>query len=227
MTPPCSGSRTKIAVGAILWIAKLEFFAAEYIAAAAWPGYSLRDDTISLLGTHSCDPLILTSDASAHLCSPLAWLMNGGLVLAGMLTVAGALLTRAWWPATPTATVALGLIVIAGVGTIGVGIWPVDGNEALHVISTLTTFVPGSVGVMLLGATVTPSHRLLGIATILFGAVSLAALALFGAHVSLGLGRGGMERISGYASTLWYVVAGAFILDALRRARQLACARRR
>lgn len=217
-------NRGWIVAGAIAWIAKLEFFAAEYIAAAAWPGYSFRDNTISLLGTHSCEPAPsapLLSDAGIAMCSPRYWALNGGLILAGILTIVGALLTRGAWPPTRTVSIALGLIVIAGIGTIGVGVWPVDGNEFLHIASTLTTFVPGSVGVVLLGATVIPQHWWFGIVTVLFGAVSLGALALFGGHIYLGLGHGGMERVAGYASTLWYVVAGAFVLRSARHENHL------
>lgn len=210
------GNRGQIIAGAIAWIAKLEFFVAEYIAAAAWTGYSLRDDTISRLGTHSCERLVPGPDAVGAMCSPLSWIMNGGLILAGLLTITGAVLTRAAWPATRAVSVALGLIVVAGMGTIGVGVWPVDGNEFLHATSTLITFIPGSIGVIVLGKAIMPRHRMFGITTVLFGAVSLSALALFGGHIYLGLGHGGMERVAGYGSTLCYVVAGIFLLAARR-----------
>jgi hypothetical membrane protein len=187
--------------GAWVWIAKLEFFAAEFIAAATWPGYSFRDGTISLLGTNA---------------SPLLWLMNGGLIMAGLLTIAGAQLTRAAWPQGARTTLALWLITIAGIGTVGIGIWPVDSNAFLHVASTLTCFVPGSIGVALLGFTIMREHKTFGVITVLAGAVSLGALALFGTHIYLGLGHGGMERVAGYASTLWYVVAGIFLLTKSR-----------
>jgi hypothetical membrane protein len=194
-------NRNAVLAGAWLWIAKLEFFAAEFIAAAAWPGYSLRDSTISLLGTNA---------------SPSHWLMNGGLVAAGLLTVAGAQLTGAAWPQGTRTTLSIWLITIAGIGTVGIGVWPVDSNEFLHVASTLTCFVPGSIGVVLLGLTVMPTHKTFGIFTVLAGVVSLGALALFAAHFYLGLGHGGMERVAGYASTLWYVVAGIFLLTKSR-----------
>jgi len=164
-----NANRIAIAVGALCWVAKLEFFVAEFIAQAAWPGYSMRDDTISLLGAQ---------------VSPRHAVMNGGLILAGLLTVAGAMLTRKAWPAGLLTALGVGLVVVAGAGTVGVGLWPVDGNSTLHV----------------------------GIVTVAFGAASLGALILFGSDVYFGLGRGGMERVAGYASTLWYVVAGAFLL---------------
>lgn len=220
MTPIARKDRAQIIIGALCWIAKLEFFAAEYIAAAAWPGYSFRDNTISLLGAHTCGAG--PAGGGLGMCSPLYWVMNGGLILAGLLTIAGAVLTRKAWPATRPIQIALTLVIIAGIGTVGIGIWPVDGNEILHVASTLTTFVPGCIGVMLLGAVMTPHHRVFGIITVLFGAVSLGALALFGAHIYLGFGHGGMERVAGNASTLWYVVAGGFILISMRMRAQLA-----
>ena len=189
--------RVWICAGALCWIAKLEFFAAEYAAASAWPGYSLRDSTISMLGAQ---------------VSPHHAVMNAGLVLAGLLTIAGAVLTRKAWPEGWLAPVALGLIVIAGLGTVGVGLFPVDGNETLHIAATLTTFLPGGAGVIVLGETVYRTRPLFGAVTVLFGVTSLMGLLLFSAHLDFGLGRGGMERVTGYASTLWYVVAGTVLL---------------
>lgn len=186
-----------VVIGAFFWIAKLEYFVAEYLSIAAWPGYSLRDSTISVLGTAA---------------SPRAAVLNIGLIVAGILTVAGTLLTWSAWPDTRATRIALWLIVVAGIGTIGVGVFPVDGNEPVHIATTLATFVPGGIGVIALGIIVLPRHPVFGAATILFGAVSLGALALFAGHIYLGLGRGGMERVAGYASVLWYVFAGTFLL---------------
>lgn len=194
-------TRTLVRLGVAAWIAKLSYFVAEYMAVAAWPGYSLSDSTISLLGTSA---------------SPRASAMNAGLVVAGILTVLGAVLTRTAWPDTRSARIALWLIVVAGLGTVGVGLVPVDTNEPLHIVVTLTTFIPGGIGVIVLGLLVIRAHLVFGAATILFGVVSLGALALFAGHIYLGLGRGGMERVAGYASVLWYVYAGAFLL--MRRA---------
>jgi len=190
-------NRTAIVAGGVCWVAKLEFFVAEFIAQAAWPGYSMRDDTISLLGAQ---------------LSPRHTVMNGGLILAGILTMAGAMLTRKAWPEGLLTALGIGLVIVAGAGTVGVGLWPVDGNSTLHVASTLLTFFPGGIGVILLGAATMPRHPLFGIVTVAFGAASLGALILFGSDIYFGLGRGGMERVAGYASTLWYVVAGAFLL---------------
>lgn len=214
MMPTATKDRAQIIIGALCWIAKLEFFAAEYTTAAAWPGYSFRDNTISLLGASDC--AMLPAGGIGGICSPLYGVMNAGLIAAGLLTLAGAVLARGAWPRGRRTSIALVLIGIAGIGTVGVGLWPVDGNEVLHIGSTLTTFIPGCIGVMLLGTVVMSHHRVFGIATVLFGAVSLGALALFGAHIYLGLGHGGMERVAGYASTLWYVVAGAFLLSKSR-----------
>lgn len=173
----------------------------EYLAVSAWPGYSLRDSTISVLGT---------------VASPRAAVLNIGLIVAGVLTVAGTLLTWSAWPDTRSTRTALWLIVVAGVGTIGVGVFPVDSNEPIHIATTLATFVPGGIGVIALGLIVLRRHPIFGAATILFGAVSLGALALFAGHIYFSLGRGGMERVAGYASVLWYVLAGRSLL--VRRA---------
>lgn len=196
-TTIAASAKRFVVIGAILWIAKLEYFLAEYLAIAAWPGYSLRDSTISLLGTA---------------VSPRAASLNIGLIVAGVLTIAGAWLTRRAWPQNRSSQIAVWLIVAAGIGTVGVGVVPVDTSEPLHIAVTLMTFVPGGVGVIALGLIMWPRHRAFGATTVVFGAVSLGALALFAAHIYFGLGRGGMERVAGYASVLWYVFAGAFLL---------------
>ena len=97
-------------IGAALWTLCWQYFAAEAISIAGWPGrYSLSQNFISDLGAMGCAP-------SPDVCSPLHALMNGSFLLQGVLIVAGALLVWPLFPRGPLWGIALGLVGASGLG---------------------------------------------------------------------------------------------------------------
>jgi hypothetical membrane protein len=76
--------------------------------------------------------------------------MNTVFVVAGGLTSAGAVLTRAIWPRRRVASVGVALVVLAGVGGILVGLAPANANLAVLGAGALPQ-VPGAVGPLVLG----------------------------------------------------------------------------
>lgn len=128
------------------------FFLAELIAAAAWtdPPYSYTYHYISNLGVRG------PSEALGQtMNSPLAWVMNAGFFLFGILSLAGVALLRGlgglrrWAALVPAAALAAGGILLA--------LFPgsaeamQDGTDAYHGLGAMLAIVGGNVLVIVLG----------------------------------------------------------------------------
>jgi len=135
---------------------------------------------------------------------PSAWLFDISTALLGLLLLVGAyFLHRAfrWKPAT-------GLVALAGIGALGVGLFP-ETAGILHAISSFIAFLFGG-----LSAVVTAKFekKPMSYLSIILGLASLAAISLFVGGIYLGLGVGGMERMIVYPVLLWAVGFGGHMM---------------
>lgn len=148
------------------WLAQPAYLVAELgLAAFAGVDYSLRDDTISALGT-ACDP----GDAG---CSSAPVLMNVVFVVFGLLQAGGTLpLLRARGHGALRIVVGW-LWVVAGVASVGVGLLPVDRHPTAHALVALPVFVTQPVALLL-------HTRLFGPGAARRAGLSLATVALVG-----------------------------------------------
>jgi hypothetical membrane protein len=200
-----TNAERRAAIGGFLWIvASVQYFVAQFVVAAQWrPSYSWRDNSIGDLGNTACGQFM-----GNHVCSPLAGLMNGALILAGLLTITGVALLRSTWPATGTASLGVLLMILAGAGTVLVGATPENEDPWLHVIGVLNLPL-GTVAVLLLGLSVRHTRvGMFGVVVALFGLLGVA-LMFFAPEV---LGVGGAERLAGYPAEIWLFVAGGAAL---------------
>lgn len=207
---PGSEGRGGIVAGGLLWLAGLEYFAAEAIARQAAVGYSAARDTISLLAVGAC---------SAAFCSPHHLLMNAGIALSGLTIAGGAVLSRPAWPQAPVPRVGLFLLGAGGIGTAMAGLWPLDSNSGLHLAGAILTFAIGNLGMMLMGHGLMRARPVLGGLGFACGLLSVAAFALFAAGVDFGLGRGAIERAAAYPKIVWLALIGAAVIAAARQRR--------
>ncbi len=173
--------------GLLLFIASVECVLGIIIAEALYPGYSTSQNYISDLGV-----------------GPSAIIFNTAVFLLGLLAAtASYFLQKAY--NTKHLTV---LLAITGIGAMGVGIFTKDALT-IHGIFSLITFLFG-------GITATLSYKLtkppLTYLSIILGAITLLALALFGSQTYLGLGKGGMERMIAYPALLWATGFGAYLI---------------
>ena len=151
--------------------------------------------------------------------------MNGSFVIAGILTIAGALFLRRFWPRSRGTTVALVLWVITGLGKIVVGLVPENTNIDLHLLAAFNVPV-GCVAILLLSLPRRQPSRAVSLAGIAAAVVGLAATVLstaaeFASNSSLDLGlrAGGMERLADYPGALWILMIGIIaVLSAGARA---------
>ena len=184
------------------------YFLAEFITAAAWtdPPYSYTYHFISDLGVHG--PVTAFGQ---YMYSPLADLMNTGLVLFGLAALAGVLLLRGL-PAGRRAALVVIAVVLAAGSTV-VALFPGSSEDsAYHGLGALGAFAGGNVLVILLGA----AHRHLGVsrrlgrALVATGILGFVFLVLYltvatGAGVLIGF----FERGVIYPFLIGFIVLGA------------------
>ena len=195
-------------LGPFIWILTIEYYIIQILVAAAWmhPIYSWRFNTISDLGATMCGVI----DGRA-VCSPLYLLLDGALVAVGILMAGGSLFIYQEFRERPGTLLGFSLMAIAGLGSAGVGLFPENVNPVMHTVSAATTFLLGNLSLLLLGVTLYKIPNGLRLYTLLSGALSLGALALFVAHLYGPLGIGGMERVVAYPQTMWLFVFGLYM----------------
>lgn len=206
----------KTLLGPILWVSSIQYFIVQLIVIAAWPvPHSLANNFISDLGNTECGVY-----AGLQVCSPLWPLMNLSFVVFGITMSVGSMLIRKQFEKNKLATIAFALMVVSGVGTMMVGLFPENTIGWLHTLGAFLGLGVGNLSVLLLGIWLRPLPTALRVYTIASGIICLAAFTLFLLDIYLGLGRGGMERLVSYPFTLWMIIFGIYMAGAVRK-RQL------
>ncbi|MBA3420931.1 MAG: DUF998 domain-containing protein [Thermoleophilaceae bacterium] len=200
-------------MGASCWTLTVVYFVVQPMVAAAWevPQYDFSFNTISDLGVTECGSYPQLDERVVDVCSPRHALMNTTFVVVGLLTGAGAALTRAAWPGRRVASVGLAFILLSGVGGSLVGLAPANVNIAVHAVGALLQ-VPGAVGPLLLGVAAWGAERRLAVFSLVSGAVGSAACLLYFGQIYIGLGPGGMERLAFDPLRVWMIAVGALLL---------------
>ncbi|WP_229052341.1 DUF998 domain-containing protein [Aeromicrobium sp. Leaf350] len=211
-----STSRPLPVAAAWCWIAAgLVYLGTEAVSAVAFPGYSYATNYISDLGI----PEVGTS-GGRPIDSPLAWVMNTGFVLHGLLFAAAGVLVAAKRGTTVWRLVAL-LAVVHGVGNVLVGVVH-SGDGPLHGIGAAMAIVGGDLAAITAGLAVrAKTSRRLGAAFVALGVVgivSVVALVLDSGSSSVDLLPDGVwERLAVYTITAFELTLGATILARRRR----------
>jgi hypothetical membrane protein len=210
-------------VGAVFWTLTVAYLLVQPVVATAWPTpYDLATNSISDLGVTRCGSYPRFDDRVIYACSPRHALMNTVFVMVGVLTAAGAVLTRGVWSRRRITSVGVAFVVLAGVGGILVGLAPANVNLAAHGAGALLQ-VPGAVGPLLLGVAAWSVQRPVAAFSLLCGVVGSAASLLYFSGSDLGLGLGVMEHLAFDPLTVWTTVLGVVLLGrwlAARRATQ-------
>jgi hypothetical membrane protein len=188
-----SYSRGKVA-GGLFFLAVTQFVLCLIIAEALYPGYSVSDNYISDLGV-----------------GPSAIVFNSSAFLLGLLLLAGTYLQR-HSPNFKTINI---LLLLMAIGAMGVGVFTKDFTLAHGAVSSMAFFFAGLSAI----ASFKVLQKPLSLISIILGAMTLTALALFSAGIItsgsltsniaydsiffLGLGPGGMERMIVYPALMW------------------------
>ena len=204
--------------GAILLVVgSLIFIGANVVTQVGYgSSYSLTQNYISDLGAVNCGTFNASGaiGSSSHMvCSPWHDVFNVGIIVMGLLIILSMILIRTAFPARRSRTIGLGLFMIAGVGAIGVGLFPEDVNITLHSVSALLAFAGAGLALLVLGFAMFRDTRWDGFRayTLLSGLIDLVALGLFVSQTYSVLGVGGMERLIVAPVLLWAIVAGVHL----------------
>ena len=193
-------------IGPTFWMLSLQYFITQWVAAYAWKTpFSLRLNTISDLGNTACGTY-----GGRYVCSPLSGWMNASFIVLGIFMIAGSGLIYHEFRRTRASKLGFNAMALAGLGTIVVGLFPENTIGALHFSGALLPFLIGNLGLIILGLSLELSKPL-EYYTIISGGFALAALALFETKIYLGLGIGGMERLTAYPQTIWLIVFGLYM----------------
>lgn len=201
-------------LGPIVWLLNIQYFVVQIVVAAQWAQpFSPLHNTISDLGNTACGRY-----RGTIVCSPQHALMNLSFIGLGVGMILGALLIARWHNHTSrTALAGIWCMVLAGFGTILVGLFPENTLSAIHTCGASLPFVLGNLALLIFSRRLA-MPRLLRIYTAGSGALALIALVLFFTHTYVGLGIGGTERITAYPQTVWLTVFSLYILyDTARR----------
>lgn len=169
-------------------------------AEALYPAtYTTHDNEISDLGaTRPPDSVVL---------QPSANIFNATMLASGQLLLAAAALQI-----RSTRRRAYIALMVTGIAVTGVGIFP-GNREPWHPLFALLTFTSGGTAAILVGLTF---DGLMRYVSVVLGAITLGVLAfaIVGAETVIfrEMGDGGIERWVAYPTTLWFVVAGGYLL---------------
>ncbi len=202
--------------GAILLVlGAVQFIVANMVTQIGYgSSYSLSQNYISDLGAVNCGLFGGSGSFPGHYaCSPWHDVFNASIIVMGLLILLAVVLIQTAFPPRRTRTIGLGLLALAGLGAIGVGLSPEDVNITVHSLSALLAFLGGGLSLLVLGFAMLRDTRWDGYRafTLLCGLVDLVALILFVSKTYAGLGVGGMERLIVAPVLLWSIVVGAHL----------------
>ncbi|OPY31341.1 MAG: hypothetical protein A4E32_01794 [Methanomassiliicoccales archaeon PtaU1.Bin124] len=176
--------------GLILLLAGIQFALLLIIAETQYPGYNAGTNVISDLGVWG---------------QPSAIIFNPSVFLFGLMAVIAAYLLRN----EPGMCRVPLFTAISGIGAMGVGIFP-ETIHWPHVISAGIAFGVGGIACVHCYRIAKPPLRFVFFG---LGALSLISLVLTGAHIDLGLGEGGIERLVAYPIVIWVIMLGVLLLE--------------
>ncbi|MGA2665052.1 MAG: DUF998 domain-containing protein [Nitrososphaerales archaeon] len=195
---PSSGRKLALCGAALYIVAAVQFVVCIAVTASYYgpPAYDPVTDTISDLQAVNCGLF-----QGAQVCSPLHALANLSVALLGLLVIAGSLMLRPALPGGRRRDVAVGLLVVAGLGAIANAFTPEDVTLSGDAVTALVAFLGANFGLIQMGRTVSAAPRRLGYGRFIqaLGAVGVAALTLDG----LGLG----SSMVGTGTIEWLIVA--------------------
>lgn len=219
-TGPASTRRpVLVTVGAVALLGQAVSLPAELVgmALSALPYDPVRQ-TISDLGSTTCTAIPYPS-GDVEVCSPAHAVVNGGMVLAGLLVmVASVCLAGAWWRRSrPLAVAAVGTLALTGASTLATGLVPLDVDLMLHSLVSLPAILVGPIAAMVLA--VLALRGPLRVMCLVAAALALVAAVVMLGTVDSGGIMGLTERIAVWIPVLVMALVGAVELRRWSRGR--------
>ncbi len=188
----------RIKAGSLLFAGMILFLMGLNISEELYPGYSVSKNYISDLGA-TC------RNGDCQVLQPSSLIFNSSVFIAGLCALAASYflwldLKKLLFP---------GLLAIAGIGAMGVGLFP-EYHFYLHYASAFLAFMSGGLAAI---AAFTVDKSIMRYFSVLLGSLTLLAFVLMASHQDIGLGPGGIERMILYPFALWAVGFGGFLLN--------------
>jgi hypothetical membrane protein len=184
--------------GVAIFVGAVQFSIFLILAEIYYPGYNVSANYVSDLGA-TCP-----TASTCVINEPTSMIFNASIALLGLLILIGAyFLQRAfrWTPATV-------MVALAGIGALGVGLFP-ETTGIWHSIFSLIVFLfAGLSAIVTAGFQKKPMFYF----SIILGVLTLFALVLYIGDVYLGLGPGGMERMVVYPALVWSIGFGGHMM---------------
>ena len=187
--------------GALLFVGAVIFIIGLNVAEQLYPGYSVSLNYISDLGA-TC------RGTTCHIVQPSATIFNSSIFLTGVLLISSAYFIRRGF----RTRVLPAFLALAGVGAMGVGIFP-EYTGYFHYAAAFIAFAFGGLSAIAAYTIEKPPLRYL---SVLLGIVTLTAFVLAISHHDLGLGPGGMERMIAYPFVLWVLGFGGYLMQSCK-----------
>jgi len=201
-----------VPLGAALYVlAAVQFVAC--IACTAYrygpPAYDPARVTISDLQALSCGAF-----QGAPVCSPLHALANLSVAVLGLSMVVGSLALRPALPGGRRRDVALGLLVVAGLGAFANAFTPEDVTLTGDTVTALVAFLGANFGMIQLGRAMATEPRWRGYGTFarVLGAVGVAAVILDGLGLGTAIGEGAIEWLIVAPVLVWIPALGVRVI---------------
>jgi hypothetical membrane protein len=186
--------------GTVLLVGLAQFILSVQLAEYLYPHYSTSQNYISDLGA-TCR---LSSD-TCTIVQPSSIIFNASTIVFGLLVcISGFYLQRAFGHKIFSI-----MILLAGLGAIGVGLFP-ETTGMIHLAVAFVTFIFMGLGAILSYRIV---HSPLNYISVILGALSLVNLIIFTTGNNLGLGVGGMERMIVYPVFVWGLAFAGFLIN--------------
>lgn len=199
-------------LGALCWVLTAQFFVAQAVPQSAMAFYDPIRWDISLLGITECGVFFdATSGSSDLICSPLHYLFNIGIVLHGLLALAGIWLTRNRWVGSKRGVLALVCLALGCIGAIIVGLYPLNLETGMHSLGAILALTFPGIALVVLSTVLFAQRPLFAAVSLVCGLCILGGAIghAFGGPV---LGRGTVERLAAWPQTIWYMIAGTAML---------------
>jgi hypothetical membrane protein len=184
--------------GFAIFFGSVQFGILLIVAESVYPGYSVSLNYVSDLGA-TCP-----SSGSCVIDQPASIVFSSSIILLGVSILLGAYFLQKEFHWTPASA----LIGLAGVGALGVGLFP-ETTGIVHSLFSLMVFLFSGLSAIVAARF---QKKPLFYLSIILGFATLIALLLYVDGDYLGLGVGGMERMVVYPVLLWGIGFGGHLM---------------
>lgn len=188
--------------GTLILVGTVQFLFLVQIAEFLYPGYSTSQSAISDLGA-TCQ------SSACSIVQPTSMIFDSSVFVLGLLLLLGSYCLYS----DGKSKLFCIFLALAGIGSMGVGVFP-ETMGSLHTLVSFITFFFG-------GLAAVYSFRFLPSVlrhiSVIMGAITLGALVLYASNVYLGLGLGGMERMIAYPALFWGLVFASYLLSSQKQ----------